>query len=170
MGVCGCCTPEWGLWGVCNTAGCICVRVTVPHSCCYSDSCRRFAVPGQSVPLCGLCCLQSRQGFIVTISYVRMCPNPCAAPAGCQCARALPLPPYSLGIPHTALWAQRAPATGITETWASLTATVPTGLFPSVCPGCIPLLTLAPKLLPIPWLRPALGVGTGLGFGEPRQA
>jgi len=125
-------------------------------------------VPGQSVPLCRRCRLQSKQIFIIIIFYVSVRPCPCSTPApagalaGSRCERALPPPPCSLGIPHASAGAP-SPGQGLERPRHPLAAVVPTGLFPSTCVGCVPVLAV------LPWPRPAPAVGAGLGSGEPGQ-
>lgn len=85
MGDDGCCVPERGAVGrvpCCTTAGCMCVRVTVPWSCCCLDKTRRFGSarlvcpPVWAVPFAELA-----DFFISIIFYVSMQPCPCSTPA-----------------------------------------------------------------------------------------
>lgn len=116
-------------------------------------------------------CRASR--FLLFFFYVSACPRPCStpalarAPAECQCEHALPPALLTWDPSHTlSAWPR-----GLERPGHPLATMVPTGLFSSVCLGCIPVLTPAPDLLPAPWaVRPVLGVGSRLDFGETRQA
>lgn len=106
-------------------------------------------------------CRASR--FLLLFFYVSACPCPCStpalagAPAGCRCEHALPPallardPSHTL-CRHTKPWPQGSERTG-----HPLATVVPTGLFPSICLGCIPVLTPAPELLPVPWAETCTG-------------
>lgn len=79
------------------------------------------------------------------------------APAGCQCEHALPPalltwdPSHTL-CRHTKAWPQGSERHG-----HPLATVVSSGLFPSICLGCIPVLTPAPELLPAPWAETCPG-------------
>lgn len=131
------------------------MRAVVPRSGCYLDKSMRFVsarpigLPVQAVLFAELA--DFYYYFLckcMSVALLYACA--CQGPAGCQCEHALPpalltWDPSCILCRHTKPWPQRSERPG-----HPLATMVTTGLFPSICLGCIPVLTPAPELLPVP--------------------